>query len=261
MQERGVEAGVAALCVLRQKRVHHLFWGLCMGGACSKRPRVAPANAKGEGGNNKQGGGKGSVKGGSVAGGSAVGHNKGNAAASTAGGGYQNQVLAKIKQDTANMGVTGVNASLGLDYIRMENKLLEQNISRVLSMVGKDGRTVRAHTRCCSATLMLRVQVTTTIALKLYLREEDCLKTPAESMMIDSAFSMENGVPSKREERRQVQQQQQHQRPRVPPVHTAAAAPAAPQVRAGDAHAGGDFHVRAHAYTGIHQLEGRDILV
>ena len=119
-----------------------------MGGACSKRPRVAPANAKGEGGNKQ--GGKGSVKGGSVAGGSAAGHNKVNAAASTAGGGYQNQVLAKIKQDTANMGVTGVNASLGLDYIRMENKLLEQNISRVLSMVGKDGRTVCVPTTRCS---------------------------------------------------------------------------------------------------------------
>jgi hypothetical protein len=42
------------------------------------------------------------------------------------------------------MGITGVHAALGLDYIRMENKLLEKNISRVLSMVGKDGRTVWA---------------------------------------------------------------------------------------------------------------------
>jgi hypothetical protein len=48
-------------------------------------------------------------------------------------------------------------------------------------------------------------QVTTTISLKLCLREEDCLKTPAENMIIDAAFSMENGRASKSEERRQVQ--------------------------------------------------------
>ena len=83
-----------------------------MGGACSRRPRVAPA---GENGGKKAG--KGSGQGGSVAGGSVAG-NKVNGAGSTAGGGFQNQVLQKIKQDTENMGVTGVNASLGLDYIR-----------------------------------------------------------------------------------------------------------------------------------------------
>ena len=48
-------------------------------------------------------------------------------------------------------------------------------------------------------------QVTTTISLKLCLREEDCLKTPAENMIIDTAFSLENGRASKSEERRQVQ--------------------------------------------------------
>ena len=83
---------------------------------------------------------KGSVKGGSVAGGSAAGRSK--SGASVAGAGIRNQILQKIKADTENMGVTGVNAALGLDYIRMENKLLEKNIERVLSMVGKDGRTV-----------------------------------------------------------------------------------------------------------------------
>lgn len=76
----------------------------------------APAGVKAEGVK----GSKGSVKGGSVVsgqGGSASGRNKsGNA--SEAGGGIRNQVLHKIKADAQNMGVTGVNASLGLDYIR-----------------------------------------------------------------------------------------------------------------------------------------------
>ena len=101
----------------------------------------APAVANADG---MKGSVKGSVKGGSVVsgkGGSASGRNKrGNA--SEDGRGIRNQVLQKIKADAENMGVTGVNASLGLDYIRMENKLLEKNIDRVLSMVGKDGRTV-----------------------------------------------------------------------------------------------------------------------
>ena len=43
------------------------------------------------------------------------------------------------------------------------------------------------------------------MSLKLALREEDCLKTPGESMIIDAAFSLENGRPSKADERRQVQ--------------------------------------------------------
>lgn len=92
----------------------------------------------------------------------------------------------------------------------MENKLLEKNIDRVLSMVGNNGRTV-TFTICRSSRNLLRsltpsvcFQVTTSMSLKLALREEDCLKTPAESMMIDAAFSSENGRMSKAEERRQV---------------------------------------------------------
>jgi hypothetical protein len=105
-----------------------------MGAACVK-PRVAAAA------NDANQRAKSSVKGGSVAGASAAGRSK-NGGASAAGAGIRNQVLQKIKADTENMGVTGVNAALGLDYIRMENKLLEKNIERVLSMVGNDGRTV-----------------------------------------------------------------------------------------------------------------------
>lgn len=106
-----------------------------MGGACVK-PRVSPADPE-------ETGAKRSVKGGSVAGGSAAG---GSAAAGKkpgAAGTYRNQFLQKIKADAENMSATSVNATLSLDYIRMENKLLEKNIDRVLSMVGNDGRTVR----------------------------------------------------------------------------------------------------------------------
>jgi hypothetical protein len=109
-----------------------------MGGACVK-PRVSPADPEETGAN----GTKRSVKGGSVAGGSAAG---GSAAAGKkpgAAGTYRNQFLQKIKADAENMSATSVNATLSLDYIRMENKLLEKNIDRVLSMVGNDGRTVR----------------------------------------------------------------------------------------------------------------------
>jgi hypothetical protein len=88
---------------------------LRMGGACV-RARVAPVSSQ-----VKQGD-RGSVNGGSVAGASATGRsasgrNK-SGGASVAGVGYRNQVLQKIKADTENMGVTGVNAALGLDYIR-----------------------------------------------------------------------------------------------------------------------------------------------
>jgi hypothetical protein len=109
-----------------------------MGGACV-RPRVAAGAADATSPSQRAIGS--SVKGGSVAGGSVTGRSK-SGGASNAGPGIRNQVLQKIKEDTQNMGVTGVNAALGLDYIRMENKLLEKNIERVLSMVGKDGRTV-----------------------------------------------------------------------------------------------------------------------
>ena len=103
------------------------------------KPRVSPADPEETGAN----GAKRSVKGGSVAGGSAAG---GSAAAGKkpgAAGTYRNQFLQKIKADAENTSVTSVNATLSLDYIRMENKLLEKNIDRVLSMVGSDGRTVR----------------------------------------------------------------------------------------------------------------------
>ena len=108
-----------------------------MGAACV-RHHVASAPA----GHKAEGKGNGSVKGGSVAGGSVQGKKK-SGSASQAGATYRNQVLQKMQMDADNMGVTAVNASLGLDYIRMENKLLEKNIDRVLSTVGKDGRTVR----------------------------------------------------------------------------------------------------------------------
>jgi hypothetical protein len=86
-----------------------------MGGACV-RARVAPVSS------HVNQGERGSVNGGSVAGASATGRsaagrNK-SGGASAAGVGYRNQMLQKIKADTENMGVTGVNAALGLDYIR-----------------------------------------------------------------------------------------------------------------------------------------------
>lgn len=112
-----------------------------MGGACVK-PRVSPANPEETGAK----GAKRSVAGGSVAGGSAAGGKPPSAAGgnkSGAAGTYRNQFLQKIKADAENTSVTSVNATLSLDYIRMENKLLEKNIDRVLSMVGSDGRTVR----------------------------------------------------------------------------------------------------------------------
>jgi hypothetical protein len=111
-----------------------------MGGACVK-PRASPASPKETRANGAKGSGKGgSVAGGSVAGASAAAGSKSGAGAA---GTYRNQFLQKIKADTENMGVTSVNATLSLEYISMENKLLEKNINRVLSMVGNDGRTVR----------------------------------------------------------------------------------------------------------------------
>jgi hypothetical protein len=101
-----------------------------MGNSCVK-PKIAPVSAEGA-----------KRKGGSVAGGSVASRNKrGNA--SEAGAEYRNEVLLKLKQDAGSNSVTGVHAALGVDYIRMENKLLQKNVDRVLSMVGKDGRTVR----------------------------------------------------------------------------------------------------------------------
>ena len=118
-----------------------------MGGACVKQHGVS-ASARTNAGGKKDAEGKSSVKGGSVAAGSVHSKNKsGNSL--QAGGAYRNQVLQKMKMDTENMGVTDVNASLGLEYIRMENKLLEKNVDRVLSTVGKDGRTVRCKRRQC----------------------------------------------------------------------------------------------------------------
>lgn len=177
-----------------------------MGNSCVK-PKIAPVSTEGA-----------KRKGGSVASGSAASRNKrGNA--SEAGAEYRNEVLLKLKQNAGSNSVTGVHAALGVEYIRMENKLLQKNVDRVLSMVGKDGRTVR-YTNGTSRMFFLKSewgmltanrlhdtampQVTTTISLKLALREEDCLKTPAECMIIDAAFSMENGRLSKAEERRQV---------------------------------------------------------
>ena len=99
-------------------------------GNCVK-PKIAPVSAEGA-----------KRKGGSVVSGSVASRNKkGNA--SEAGAQIRNEVLLKLKQDAGSSGVTGVNAALGVDYIRMENKLLQKNVDRVLSMVGKDGRTVR----------------------------------------------------------------------------------------------------------------------
>jgi hypothetical protein len=117
-----------------------------MGGACVK-PRVSPANPEETGAK----GAKRSVKGGSVAGGSAAGGSAAGGKPPSAAGGnksgaagtYRNQFLQKIKADAENTSATSVNTTLSLDYIRMENKLLEKNIDRVLSMVGSDGRTVR----------------------------------------------------------------------------------------------------------------------
>ncbi len=137
-----------------------------MGAACV-RHHVASAPA----GHKAEGKGNGSVKGGSVAGGSVQGKKK-SGSASQAGATYRNQVLQKMKLDADNMGVTAVNASLGLDYIRMENKLLEKNIDRVLSTVGKDGRTVRCEScpalplylpNCYQAKYLLTLRIRDTI--------------------------------------------------------------------------------------------------
>ena len=103
-------------------------------GNCVK-PKIAPVSAEGA----KRKGG--SVVSGSVASGNKKSVTKGNA--SEAGAQIRNEVLLKLKQDAGSSGVTGVHAALGVDYIRMENKLLQKNVDRVLSMVGKDGRTVR----------------------------------------------------------------------------------------------------------------------
>jgi hypothetical protein len=96
-------------------------------------------------------------------------------------------------------------------------------------------------------------QVTTTISLKLALREEDCLKTPAECMIIDAAFSMENGRLSKAEERRQVRCSSAciaHIS-----LHFSLAALASPQICAGHTNAGDDIFVGQDAFACVPELE------